>query len=196
MIAAILLVVSALASASWLEGPARAGTEVRVEADASGGGERPAERCRAASKLVRRLSETKLERTLACAVNEQRSLRGLEPVALDVRLGVAAAAHARRMVRDRCFSHQCQGELDLEGRLRESGYLTAASDWSFAEDIGCAATVEAMVKAWLRDRSSRRNMLNAEFRDLGVGFTKRPPRGCDGPSRAGGFTLVLGVAER
>lgn len=162
----------------------------RAEADSS------TPKCAGASKQVRKLSGSEIERATVCVVGVERKQRGLEPGALEERLDDAADGHAERMIRKDCFSHRCPGEPELEERLRRAGYLDEASDWSFAENIGCATTVEAMVKAWHKERSSRRNMFGEGFRDLGVGFTKKVPRRCDGPPKAGTFTLVLGVAER
>lgn len=186
----MLIVAVAAIGAAVLLGGAR-GSQPAAQA----GEEVASPKCAGAAKPVRRLSERKAERAVACRVGVERKARRREPGRLDAALDAAAGAHAERMLRKDCFSHRCPGEEDLEGRLREAGYLDGASDWSFAENIGCATTVDAMVRAWLRERSSRANLLGAEFEDLGIGFTKRSPRGCDGPPKSGAFTLVLGVTE-
>ncbi|UJA19777.1 CAP domain-containing protein [Thermoleophilia bacterium SCSIO 60948] len=166
------------------------------DSPARAGEETAAAKCAGANKPVRRLGSQKAERALACRVRAERTARERSPGEIDALLEAAADAHARRMLERDCFSHRCPGEADLEGRLRKAGYLDGASDWEFAENIGCATTADAMVRAWLRDRSSRRNLLGPEFEDIGIGFTKRAPSGCEGPRKAGAFTLVLVIAKR
>ena len=97
------------------------------------------------------------------------------------------------MVATDCLAHRCQGEVELEERLRQAGYFNDASSWSFAENTGCAVSAEAMVAGWLDVRFHRINILDKEFDDIGVGVVhKRIEDRCD----AGFVTFAVVFGDR
>ena len=68
-------------------------------------------------------------------VNKERRSRA--PGSLHRQSGQMKAArkHTKRMIRGRCFSHQCPGEQDLTNRLVQADYLPCSCSWGIAENI-------------------------------------------------------------
>ncbi len=78
------------------------------------------------------------------------------------------------MRRHNCFDHECPGEASIDSRLRRAGYLKSGlRRWLYGENIAYGtqayASPRAMVKAWMNSPEHRANILNPEFRDIGVG---------------------------
>jgi uncharacterized protein YkwD len=101
------------------------------------------------------------------------------------------------MKRHQCFSHQCRAEPSLRRRLERVGYISDhhLHRYSYGENIGRGtgsfSTPKAMVSAWMRSPGHRRNILNRDFRDLGVGFVRGTPTGRQGDS--GIYTTDFGL---
>ncbi|MGI9019763.1 MAG: CAP domain-containing protein [Solirubrobacterales bacterium] len=129
-----------------------------------------------------------------CLINEDRAQRDLRRLGSDSRLRKTAARHNEVMMREGCWSHECPGEPDLEGRIRRSGYLDGASRWIYAENFGCAQTPRGMVSAWLNSAFHRENIRRAGFRDIGVAAVRDHPRGS--PCSAATITFTVVFARR
>ncbi len=91
------------------------------------------------------------------------------------------------MVRRKCFSHECPGEADLTGRLTSARYLPCGCSWAIAENIayggGRLGSPREIVEAWMHSPDHRTNMLNPDYRDIGIGADDGTPtggRGADG----------------
>jgi uncharacterized protein YkwD len=131
---------------------------------------------------AKRLERHEAARAVRCLVNRRREARGLHRLEGDPRLGRAAQRHTRHMKRHECFSHKCPGEPSPRRRLERVGYITDdLRRYSFGENIGWGtgsfSTPRAMVPAWMRSAGHRRNILDRDFRDLGVGFVRGTPTG-------------------
>ena len=136
--------------------------------------------CRGADKPAASTSSHKLRKSIRCLINRERAVHGFGKLAHRQALEKAGQRHAKTMVATGCLAHRCPGEIDLEGRLRQAGYFDGASSWRFAENTGCAASAEAMVAGWLDVKYHRINILNKDFRDIGVGVVhKRIKDRCD-----------------
>jgi uncharacterized protein YkwD len=108
------------------------------------------------------------------------------------RLRLAARSHTKRMLRHDCLEHKCPGEVGLNRRVKRTGYFASAHHWGFAEDLGFDRTPRHMVKRWLNDRFNRRNLLNRDFRDLGVGVGWGAPVSGANDRNFATYTLVFG----
>jgi uncharacterized protein YkwD len=135
---------------------------------------------------------SQLENALACLINAKRHDRGKARLDRNGKLDEASGRHSRTMVRKDCFSHKCPGEKDLDGRIRDSGYLNGATSWHYAESFGCALTPKAMLGFWMHDDFSRENLMKGAYNDLGVGAARGSPGGsnCHGEKDLTTFTAV------
>ncbi len=136
--------------------------------------------CKGADAPAAETSSKKLRKSVRCLINTERAVHGFGKLARRHALQKAGQAHAKTMVATDCLAHRCQGEDDLEGRLRHAGYFNGASSWQFAENTGCGLSAEAMVAGWLDVRFHRINILDKDFDDIGVGVVhKRVEAKCE-----------------
>jgi len=104
--------------------------------------------------------------------NIERSKAGLPPLRLNPQLTTAAQTHSENMARSKSISHQLPGELSLGDRILRAGYKWSA----IAENVaGGQKTPELAVSAWINEvppnDGHRRNILNPNYRELGVGYS-------------------------
>jgi uncharacterized protein YkwD len=104
--------------------------------------------------------------------NIERSKAGLPPLRLNPQLTAAAQTHSENMARSKSISHQLPGELSLGDRISRAGYKWSA----IAENVaGGQKTPELAVSAWINEvppnDGHRRNILNPNYRELGVGYS-------------------------
>lgn len=105
------------------------------------------------------------EEVMVTKVNQLRAANGLSPLRLDPGLREAAREHSRDMYLRHYFSHQTPDGKTPYDRLREFKvhYFTAGENLAFAPDVD---------QAWdslLHSPDHRANILNPDFRCLGVG---------------------------
>lgn len=109
---------------------------------------------------------TAMTRTVLGLVNEARKGLGLRLLSISPKLMQSAAEHANDMVRRGYFHFQGQnGGEDLEARVKRLGFSgrTAVALGRGTEDA------EETTRHWLADSTTRPSLLDAEYRELGVG---------------------------
>jgi len=108
-----------------------------------------------------------------CLVNQVRGEHGRAPLASHPRLALAAGRHGLDMVRRRYLGHRTPTGVTLVRRLERVGYVGAGRTWTAGEDLawgtGVLATPERTVQAWLDSPSHRRVLLDAGYREIGIG---------------------------
>lgn len=139
-----------------------------------------ADRCEEADVRLRDSSTGAVASTTLCLLNAEREERGLRALRGDERLERAADRHAADMVRHDYFSHTSLAGSSFVERIRRTGYLRAASRWRVGENLawgsGSGGTPRAVVRAWMRSRAHRANILDGRFHEIGVGVTSGAPR--------------------
>ena len=134
----------------------------------------------------------KLRKAITCLVNRERSRRDRSRLGPNAKLTGAAQDHTDVMLAKECFRHKCPDEPGLGHRIKRSGYTKGQRSWRFAEDLGYAETPRRMVEVWLESSFNRRNMLDAGFRDLGVGVGWGAPKSGDDSDFAT-YTIVFAL---
>jgi uncharacterized protein YkwD len=132
--------------------------------------------CPGANLNVRSGDLAKVRTAVICLVNRERSLRHLPPLRQSGALDRSAEGWARTMVREGTFSH---------GNSFANRITHAGVSWSDAgENIATGfATPREVVSAWMASAGHCRNILDPNFRLVGVGAVPRPVRGfASGPS--------------
>lgn len=154
-------------------------------ADRGGGG------CSLASVPVSDSNVADLRKSIRCLINQQRAIHGFGRLVRNAPLQKAAQRHTATMVATGCLAHRCPGEEDLDSRLLHAGYFDGAQSWRYAEDTGCGLTAQAMVASWMASRFHRINLLDPDYKDIGVGVSQqRVPGLCE--SGYGTFAVVFG----
>jgi uncharacterized protein YkwD len=132
-----------------------------------------------------------------CLLNGERADQGLAPLAANAKLTSAAAAYAQDLVAGSYFSHTGRDGSDVHERIERTGYLRDDRPWRVGENLawgtGALATPAAIVRAWMNSPGHRANLLNAHYREVGVGIAPGNPARPDG---AGGtYATAFGAVE-
>ena len=148
---------------------------------------------------AQKLTNAQAARSIRCLINQTRHRHGLKHLQSNGRLERAARKHTGYMKRHHCFSHNCPGEPSFVARLQRVHYIVnGLRYWSVAENIawgaGARGTPKAIVRGWMHSPGHRANILNPQFKHLGVGFARGCPRG----TRADGgtYTTDFGMRKR
>jgi uncharacterized protein YkwD len=132
-----------------------------------------------------------------CLVNGERADRGLAPLSANARLTDAATSYAQDLVAGQYFSHTGRDGSGVLERIRRSGYLPRGAAYVLGENLawgsGALATPGAIVNAWMNSPGHRDNILNPDFREVGVGIVAGNPRGADG--RGATYATEFGAIE-
>jgi len=110
-----------------------------------------------------------------CLVNRERLSRGESALRPDAELQQAAQGHSQDMVAGDYFEHDGRGGSTPLSRMRQAGYIFSSHiGYAIGENIAWAtlglATPQAIVAGWMSDVGHRANILEAKFRDTGVGI--------------------------
>jgi uncharacterized protein YkwD len=151
--------------------------------------------CAATTVAAGQASAATVGRAVRCLVNAQRAAHGLAPLRPNPELRVAAERHGADMVAHRFFAHVSPFAGAITDRARASGYVKG-SDYALGEDIAWGeaqlSTPDAIVTAWMNSPGHRAVILDADFRDVGVGIATGVPVDTQLP----GATFVLDVGAR
>jgi uncharacterized protein YkwD len=141
--------------------------------------------CAAADKL--NMDRLRFRKAVSCLHDLERHKRGLRSLHWNHDLARAAGEHARDMVRRHYFEHLSPGHRDHMDRIAAGGYNTSRC-WSAGENLFFShgtSTPRQLVRAWMKSRAHRRNILRGRWHDLGVGVVTSSPY-----AEPGGLTVV------
>jgi uncharacterized protein YkwD len=99
--------------------------------------------------------------------NQFRTSKGLAPLTLNSKLTAAAQNHSQDMAISDFFDHKGTDGSSAGDRASKAGY-----DWrEMAENIAAGQKTPAeVVKAWINSPGHRENILNANVKEIGVGY--------------------------
>ena len=98
-------------------------------------------------------------------INAFRKKQGKPALALSATLGDAANHHSEDMAAKNYFSHTLEGGASWEKNIRDFGYRGDPVGENIAAGQKTAAEV---VKAWRTSKGHRKNMLDGDFRAIGI----------------------------
>jgi uncharacterized protein YkwD len=140
--------------------------------------------CESAGATPAKAAKRTLVLATLCTLNAQRERYGLRALELNKRLSRAARRHARDMVRRDYFGHNTLGGGTFVDRIRRSGYLRGARSWTVGENIAWGthrhSAPRVITRMWMASAGHRANILNASFREVGIGVAIGVP-GVSGP---------------
>jgi uncharacterized protein YkwD len=100
-------------------------------------------------------------------VNQERAKVGCRPLTADSRLTAAARGHSQDMAVRNYFDHNTPEGITPWTRITNAGYHFSTA----AENIAAGQTTPAQVMdAWMNSDGHRKNILNCNLRDIGVGL--------------------------
>ncbi len=101
--------------------------------------------------------------------NAERAAAGCPPLTVDERLTAAARLHSEDMAAQDYFDHTSLDGRSPWDRAKAQGYTNPSG-----ENIAAGQdSAEAVVKAWMDSPGHRANILNCDFREIGVGEVDR-----------------------
>lgn len=110
---------------------------------------------------------------IACLIDAARAERRLAPLKADARLQTAAQRFARALDPAKPLTHAGRDGSTPLSRISAAGYGRGASGISAAETLGRSkgslATPAVRVRKWLGAAATRKLLLSARYRDVGVG---------------------------
>lgn len=118
------------------------------------------------------------EQYLLELINAERAKTGAQPLAFDNDLSEAAENHDRWMLSADVFSHTGSGGTSPTTRMKAAGY-TLSGSWATGENIAWATTraptgytdeVKLLHTNLMNSSGHRANILNPNFREVGLGF--------------------------
>ena len=102
-------------------------------------------------------------------VNAERRAAGLAPLAGNALLDRSAQRHAEDMLRRSYFSHKALGGSTVLERVQATGYPARTVGENIAEG---QFSVDQVMAGWMDSPGHRRNILDKNFRELGVGLAR------------------------
>jgi hypothetical protein len=118
------------------------------------------------------------EQYLLELINAERAKAGAQPLAFDNDLSEAAEGHDQWMLATDIFSHTGAGGSSPTTRMKSAGY-TLTGSWATGENIAWATTraptgyvdeVKLLHTNLMNSSGHRANILNPDFREVGLGF--------------------------
>jgi uncharacterized protein YkwD len=135
--------------------------------------------CVSANATTAHASKRQIVRATLCAINRTRVHAGLHALRLNKRLSRAARRHARDMARRNYFSHDTLGGGSFVDRIRRTGYLRGARSWIVGENLAWGSKgysrPQVIMQMWMHSPGHRANILNASFREVGIGVAYDAP---------------------
>ena len=132
-----------------------------------------------------------VQRTVLCLVNRERTSRGLKRLRANTKLAKAATNHSRDMVRRSYFDHVSPNGGTVQDRIKHAGWFRGARSFSFAENIawggGELGSPKSIVQSWMHSAGHRRNILNGQYTQIGVGVAVGTPSEYDGATYTTNF---------
>ena len=121
----------------------------------------------------------KIRRATLCLLNRERTSRGMAPLHGNKKLRRVATSYARQMAIKDFFDHVSPSGSTFADRIKSSSYLANANGYDIGENLAWGgaslATPQQIVSNWMTSPGHRANILNAAFRDIGIGIALGVP---------------------
>jgi uncharacterized protein YkwD len=123
-----------------------------------------------AQQSAQKLDDRTLEQVqeIVALTNRERAKACVAPVKLNESLSAAAAAHARDMADKRYFDHRSPKGEGPDQRCRKAGY----PDWTGENIFMGPASAKEAVEGWMASAGHKKNILNGESQEIGVGVAR------------------------
>ena len=136
--------------------------------------------CPSTDVRVTGMSQSVMEGSIACLINEQRGAYGVPPVQPNADLREAALSHSTEMVNQGYFEHTSPAGVTFVDWIVATGYTQGASFWEVGENLvwgtGPLSTPQSLVTSWMNSPPHRENLLRARFREIGIAAVVGTPR--------------------
>jgi hypothetical protein len=127
------------------------------------------------------------EQQMLALINQERTSRGLEPLQLETRLNDSSEDHSAWMLNADTFSHTGSGGSTATQRMQAAGF-DLSGNWRTGENIawqsergapGISDDVQQLHQSLMNSPGHRANILNPDFRYIGIGIETGDMQGYD-----------------
>lgn len=101
-------------------------------------------------------------------VNFQRAIRGIPPLKQNKTLDRIAQKKADDMLVNKYFAHKSPKGVSLKHLFERERYNYSAG----GENLAKGYTVDEVVKAWMQSQPHKKNIVNKDFTEIGIGITE------------------------
>lgn len=113
--------------------------------------------------------------------NKARADRGLSRFCVHPALQKAARAHSTDMINRDYFSHNTKGSgKTFSTRIKEAGYRYRTAGENIAGGSGTLGSADSIFKSWMNSTGHRTNILNKNFKEIGIGAATGNYKGTNG----------------
>lgn len=113
--------------------------------------------------------------------NRERSSRGLPVFCVDANLQAAAREHSEDMIRRDYMSHDTKGRNEtFYERIQRHGYEGLPVGENYVGGNGKGGEPEAGMRWWMNSKPHRRNILDPDFDEIGIGVATGRFKSYDG----------------
>ena len=125
--------------------------------------------------------------SVLCLINHERAENGVAPLKANAELEQAAEGHCSELIEDDYFAHVSPSGLTPVERIEQTGYVPSPSvGYVIGENLAWGtyelATPQSIVAAWIASPEHLANILEAQYRETGVGVTPAVPSSLSGGS--------------
>ena len=120
----------------------------------------------AASPADAASSTVELRNAVVKLTNSARATKGCKPLKQNSRLTNAAQGHANDMAAKNYFSHTSANGRSWDQRIKKAGWKKPGGE-NIAYGFDAAG---AVVNAWLNSPGHKRNIMDCQFKYIGIGF--------------------------
>jgi uncharacterized protein YkwD len=155
--------------------------------------------CAAADQQPTAANLIAIESATLCLVNRERTDRGLVALRVDPRLQGVAVAHSADMIARDYFEHTTPSGLTAPQRILASGYVPVNAGYTIGENIALGtqtlSTPRSIVAAWMNSPGHRDNILEASYRQTGLGALAQVPASRSQGQAGGIYTQEFGIHD-
>jgi len=131
-----------------------------------------------------------------CLINAQRARHRLAPLTENTLLQRAAELHSLDMAKRKFFEHRNPDGVEPAARIVRQGYPPILVGENLAWGELAESTPANVVALWLKSPGHRANMIEAGYREIGVGLAFEAPEPQDEPRQAAIYTTTFGAGGR
>jgi uncharacterized protein YkwD len=141
-------------------------------------------------------NDSQVRAATLCLINAQRARQGEPPLTENLRLDRAAVAHSQDMAERKYFEHVDPDGVHPDARIVQQGYPPILVGENLAWGETTKSTPAWIVSAWMQSPGHRANILEPDYREIGIGMAYEAPEAQPVPKQAAIYTTTFGAGGR
>ncbi len=141
-------------------------------------------------------NEPQVRDATLCLINAQRERNGRVPLTENAMLDRAAVLHSLDMAKRKYFEHADPDGVQPDARIVQQGYppILVGENLAWGETVKSSPAV--IVSMWMKSPGHRANILEPNYREIGIGMAYEAPEAQPVPKQAAIYTTTFGAGGR